>query len=72
VCWHERRVTRGRVNAAPGFVERGMLIGGCSGLLVSAFGVRGRDAVGSVGLGSLPSQSGVEVDAAIRVEAAPG
>jgi enamine deaminase RidA (YjgF/YER057c/UK114 family) len=57
----------GMVNAVPEFTEHGLVIDGCSDLLVAVLGERGRHARASVGLGSLPSQITVEIEAIIRV-----
>jgi len=57
----------GMVNAEPDFAEHGKVIDGCSDLLVSVLGDSGRHARASVGMGSLPSQLTVEIEAIIRV-----
>jgi enamine deaminase RidA (YjgF/YER057c/UK114 family) len=55
------------VNAVPEFGEQGKVINGCSDLLVAVLGDRGRHARASVGMGSLPSNITVEIEAVIRV-----
>lgn len=57
----------GMVNATPDFGEHGKVIDGCSDLLVEVLGERGRHARASVGMGSLPGQLTVEIEAIIRV-----
>ncbi len=55
------------VNALPEFGEHGAVINGCSDLLVAVLGERGRHARASVGMGSLPSNITVEIEAVIRI-----
>jgi enamine deaminase RidA (YjgF/YER057c/UK114 family) len=55
------------VNAVPEFGEQGKVTNGCSDLLVSVLGERGRHARVSVGMGSLPSNITVEIDAVMCV-----
>ena len=58
----------GMVNATPDFAEHGKVIDGCSDLLVDVLGEqRGQHARASVGMGSLPGQITVEIEAIIRV-----
>jgi enamine deaminase RidA (YjgF/YER057c/UK114 family) len=57
----------GMVNATPDFADHGLVIDGCSDLLVEVLGERGRHARASVGMGSLPGQITVEIEAIIRV-----
>jgi enamine deaminase RidA (YjgF/YER057c/UK114 family) len=57
----------GMVNATPEFAEHGKVIDGCSDLLVEVLGDAGRHARASVGMGSLPGQITVEIEAVIRV-----
>ena len=57
----------GMVNAVPEFGDHGLVIDGCSDLLVEVLGERGRHARASVGMGSLPSQLTVEIEAIIRI-----
>jgi enamine deaminase RidA (YjgF/YER057c/UK114 family) len=58
----------GMVNAAPDFAEHGKVIDGCSDLLVEVFGEAGRHARASVGMGSLPGQITVEIEAVIALD----
>lgn len=57
----------GMVNAVPEFADHGKVIDGCSDLLVDVLGENGRHARASVGMGSLPSQLTVEIEAVIRL-----
>jgi enamine deaminase RidA (YjgF/YER057c/UK114 family) len=57
----------GMVNATPDFADHGLVIDGCSDLLVEVLGEDGRHARASVGMGSLPGQITVEIEAIIRV-----
>ena len=58
----------GMVNASPDFAEHGKVIDGCSDLLVEVLGAeRGRHARASAGMGSLPGQITVEIEAVVRV-----
>jgi len=57
----------GMVNATPDFAEHGKVIDGCSDLLAEVLGERGRHARASVGMGSLPGQITVEIEAIVRV-----
>lgn len=60
----------GMVNATPEFDQHGKVIDGCSDLLVEVLGEqRGGHARASVGMGSLPGQITVEIEAVIRVVA---
>jgi enamine deaminase RidA (YjgF/YER057c/UK114 family) len=43
------------------------VINGCSDLLVEVLGERGRHARSAVGMGSLPNQITVEIEAVMRV-----
>jgi enamine deaminase RidA (YjgF/YER057c/UK114 family) len=66
------RVTRvvkilGFVNAAPDFQRHPQVINGCSDLMVSVFGERGRHARTALGAGSLPFQIPVEIEAVVEV-----
>jgi enamine deaminase RidA (YjgF/YER057c/UK114 family) len=53
----------GFVNAGPAFREHPKVINGCSDLLVEVFGERGRHARSAVGVGSLPENITVEIEA---------
>jgi enamine deaminase RidA (YjgF/YER057c/UK114 family) len=57
----------GMVNATPDFADHGLVIDGCSDLLVEVLGEDGRHARASVGMGSLPGQITVEIEAIIHV-----
>ena len=57
----------GMVNAVPGFGEQPKVINGCSDLFVAVLGDRGRHARSAVGMGSLPNQISVEIEAIMRV-----
>ena len=65
-----RRVVKllGMVNSAPGFGDQPKVINGCSDLLVSVFGDRGRHARSAVGMGALPSNITVEIEMIVEVE----
>jgi enamine deaminase RidA (YjgF/YER057c/UK114 family) len=65
------RVTRivklgGFVNAAPDFVEIPKVVNGCSDLMVTAFGDKGRHARSAVACPVLPMGAAVEVDAVVE------
>lgn len=57
----------GMVNAVPGFTEQPKVINGCSDLFVEVLGERGRHARSAVGMGSLPANIPVEIEAIMRV-----
>ncbi len=57
----------GMVNAVPGFGDQPKVINGCSDLFVAVLGDRGRHARSAVGMGSLPNQISVEIEAVMRV-----
>ena len=57
----------GMVNAVPEFEEQPKVINGCSDLFVAVLGERGRHARSAVGMGSLPNQIPVEIEAVMRV-----
>ena len=66
------RVTRvvkllGMVNAAPDFTAHPKVINGCSDLFVEVLGDRGRHARSAVGVGSLPENITVEIEAIAEV-----
>jgi enamine deaminase RidA (YjgF/YER057c/UK114 family) len=68
-----RRVKRvvkvlGMVNATPDFGDHPYVINGCSDLFVEVFGEAGRHARSAVGMGSLPHNIPVEIEAIIEVE----
>ena len=57
----------GMVNAVPGFGDQPKVINGCSDLFVAVLGERGRHARSAVGMGSLPVNIPVEIEAVMRV-----
>ena len=57
----------GMVNATPDFGEHPFVINGCSDLFVETFGEAGRHARSAVGMGSLPHNIPVEIEAIIEV-----
>ena len=57
----------GMVNAAPNFIEHSKIIDGCTDLFVAVFGDDGRPARSAVGMGSLPSNISVEIEAVVLV-----
>jgi enamine deaminase RidA (YjgF/YER057c/UK114 family) len=57
----------GMVNAVPEFKDQPKVINGCSDLFVAVLGERGRHARSAVGMGSLPNQIPVEIEAVMRV-----
>ena len=57
----------GMVNAVPDFADQPKVINGCSDLFVAVLGERGRHARSAVGMGSLPNNITVEVEAVMRV-----
>ncbi|HSO07782.1 MAG TPA: RidA family protein [Pelomicrobium sp.] len=61
----------GMVNAAPGFEDHPKVINGCSDLFIDVFGDRGRHARSAVGMGSLPRQVTVEIEAIVEFEPLP-
>ena len=57
----------GFVNAVPGFAQQPYVINGCSDLMVEVFGEAGRHARSAVGVGSLPLNIPVEIEAIVEV-----
>jgi enamine deaminase RidA (YjgF/YER057c/UK114 family) len=57
----------GMVNGVPDFGEQPAVINGCSDLLVEVLGERGKHARSAVGMGSLPNQMTVEIEAVCRI-----
>jgi enamine deaminase RidA (YjgF/YER057c/UK114 family) len=55
----------GMVNAAPDFGEHPKVINGCTDLFVEVFGENGRPARSAVGMGSLPGNISVEIEAIV-------
>ena len=64
-----RRIVKvlGMVNAVPGFTQQPEVINGCSDLLVDVFGDHGRHARSAIGVGSLPRNITVEIEAVVEV-----
>jgi enamine deaminase RidA (YjgF/YER057c/UK114 family) len=58
----------GMVNAEADFADHPSVVNGCSDLLVEVFGERGRHARSAVGMGSLPGNMSVAIDAVVEVE----
>ena len=68
-----RRVKRvvkllGMVNAAPDFTEHPRVINGCSDLFIDVFGDAGRHSRSAVGVGSLPGNITVEIEAIVAIQ----
>jgi enamine deaminase RidA (YjgF/YER057c/UK114 family) len=57
----------GMVNCVPEFTDHPKVINGCSDLFVEVFGDRGRHARSAVGMGSLPFNIPVEIEAVFEV-----
>ena len=57
----------GMVNGVPEFGEQPKVINGCSDLFVAVLGDRGRHARSAVGMGSLPNNMSVEIEAVMRI-----
>lgn len=57
----------GMVNAVPGFGDHPAVINGCSDLFVDVFGARGAHARSAVGVGSLPGNITVEIEAVVAI-----
>jgi enamine deaminase RidA (YjgF/YER057c/UK114 family) len=55
------------VNATPEFRDHPFVINGCSDLFVEVFGEQGRHARSAVGMGSLPMDIPVEIEAIVEV-----
>jgi enamine deaminase RidA (YjgF/YER057c/UK114 family) len=58
----------GMVNAVPEFKDQPKVINGCSDLFVEVFGDAGKHARSAVGMGSLPSQISVEIEAILAIK----
>jgi enamine deaminase RidA (YjgF/YER057c/UK114 family) len=56
------------VNAVPDFKDHPKVINGCSDLFVEVLGDAGRHARSAVGMGSLPNQISVEIEAILAVK----
>ena len=59
----------GMVNAVPDFKDQPKVINGCSDLFVEVLGDAGRHARSAAGMGSLPNQISVEIEAILAVKA---
>lgn len=57
----------GMVNSAPDFGDQPKVINGCSDLFVQVFGDAGRHTRSAVGMGALPGNIAVEIEATIEV-----
>lgn len=57
----------GMVNGTPEFIDQPKVINGCSDLFVQVLGERGWHARSAVGMGSLPGNITVEIEAILRV-----
>jgi len=57
----------GMVNAEPDFSDHPKVINGCSDLFVDVLGEAGRHARSAVGMGSLPNQMAVEIEAIMQI-----
>jgi enamine deaminase RidA (YjgF/YER057c/UK114 family) len=57
----------GMVNGVPEFADQPKVINGCSDLFVAVLGERGRHARSAIGMGSLPNNMTVEIEAVIRI-----
>lgn len=66
---HVTKVQRifGMVNSIAEFTEHPVVLNGCSDLLCEVFGARGRHARSAVGMGSLPGNITVEIEAVISI-----
>ena len=53
------------VNGEPDFSDHPKVINGCTDLFVDVFGENGRPARSSVGMGSLPGNISVEIEAIV-------
>ena len=58
----------GMVNGVPEFADQPKVINGCSDLFVQVLGERGRHARSAVGMGSLPNQISVEIEAILAIK----
>ncbi|HEV7367621.1 RidA family protein [Arenibaculum sp.] len=58
----------GLVNAAPDFTRHPTVINGCSDLLLDVFGAAGVHARSAIGVGSLPNNITVEIEAIVAVK----
>ena len=58
----------GMVNAVPDFGQHPAVINGCTDLFVEVFGDAGRPARSAVGMGSLPNDISVEIEAIVLLK----
>jgi enamine deaminase RidA (YjgF/YER057c/UK114 family) len=58
----------GMVNGIPDFGDQPKVINGCTDLFVEVFGDNGRPARSAVGMGSLPGNMSVEVEAIVLIK----
>jgi enamine deaminase RidA (YjgF/YER057c/UK114 family) len=58
----------GMVNAVPSFTDHPKVINGCTDLFVAVFGDNGRPARSAVGMGSLPGNISVEIEAVVLLK----
>lgn len=58
----------GMVNGTPEFMEQPKVIDGCTDLFVEIFGDNGRPARSAVGMGSLPRNITVEIEAVVLIK----
>ena len=58
----------GFVNAPAGFTDQPRVVNGASDLMVDVFGEAGRHARSAIGMGSLPFDASVEVDAMVEID----
>ncbi len=66
---HVAKIQRvyGMVNAVAEFADHPIVLNGCSDLFCEVFGQRGRHARAAVGMGSLPGNITVEIDAIVSI-----
>lgn len=58
----------GMVNCVTDFTDHGAVINGCSDVLIDVFGEAGQHARSAVGVGSLPSNIPVEIEAIFEIQ----
>ena len=58
----------GMVNGVPDFTDQPKVINGCTDLFVEVFGDNGRPARSAVGMGSLPGNISVEIEAIVSIK----
>ncbi len=68
---HVNRILKvfGMVNAVPDFAEHPKVINGCSDLFCEVFGERSRHTRCAIGVGSLPGNITVEIEATVAISA---